>query len=137
VYTNRTGEFLSRFRVPGSQPGIYQIAARIQGVSYASARYTVASMAVLSVSVSSSPGVDTFTISGRRFVSHEKLVLLAFPVAGGNEPISIGNVRCGRHGRFTYVRAVASLPPGQYVLRALSTDTGSLQMADTFFSVIT
>jgi hypothetical protein len=137
VYTSRGGDFLSQFNVPGSQPGSYRILAEIQGVPIASARYTVISRAILSVDVVSANGTDTFTIVGRRFISHERLFILAIPMSGPGVPTELANVRCGRHGRFRLIRSIASLPPGQYDLRALSTDAGSLQIADTVFSVVT
>ena len=136
AYTDRKGNMSTDFSVPGSTPGIYQVMASVDGVAWAKARYTVTSDAALHVVVSSGAGGEMVRVSGKRFVSRLHLLLIVYPMFQGGPVLVLGRTQADRHGAFTFVQGSRQLIPGQYELRAWSTDALSAQMAEAFFQVI-
>lgn len=134
--TDAGGRLQSRFTVPGAAPGRYRIVASLNGVTYAAAAYTVISDASLTVQTSSYGKGARVTVRGQRFLSHLKLLLVAYPMDVRGKPILVGDARTNARGAFRFVTTLRKLPPGQYALRAWSQNALAAQMADTFFQVV-
>lgn len=133
--TTRRGRLASRFTIPASPPGTYNVLAEVNGVPYASARYTVVSMASLTANVIGAPGHELLTVRGTHFLPTLRLVLIAYPVATGARPMDMGVARTNSSGKLSYSH-LERLPSGQYILRAWSASALSSQMAETFFQVV-
>jgi hypothetical protein len=134
AYTDRKGNLWSRFTIPGSPPGLYQIVADIDGVPQAGARYRVVSAAHLSVQVTSTGRGELLQVWGAKFIPGTPLVLIVYPVVRGHPPLLIGTVRSGLHGRFQVRQVNRKLVPGQYILRVWSSETA--QTAEMPFQVV-
>ncbi len=133
--TTRHGRLSSRFTIPASTPGVYNVLAEVNGVPYASARYTVVSMASLSANVTGAPGHEYLVVHGNHFLPGLRLVLIAYPVGKGAKPVDVGTSRTNSAGKLSYSH-LERLPSGQYILRAWSASALSSQMAETFFQVV-
>jgi hypothetical protein len=136
VYSNGKGNFSASFSIPGSPPGFYQITAQVNGVSYASSRYSVISAAVLSVRVSARRKGERVVVRGRRFLPKLRLVLIAYPMVAGGKVQVFGSLKTAKNGSFKFLMVTRKLQPGQYLLEALSQSALSTQMSQTFFQVV-
>lgn len=136
VYSDGKGNFSSPFSIPGSPPGIYQVAAQVNGLRYASASYKVTSAAVLAVRVSSRRKGEQVGVRGQRFLPELRLVLIAYPMFAGGKVQVLGSVKTAKNGAFKFVMVTRTLRPGQYLLEALSQSALSTQMSQTFFEVV-
>lgn len=133
--TSARGTLRTRFTVPASPPGTYQVLANVNGVPYASARYRVVSLATLAAKVVGTGDNERMSVHGSRFLPDLRVVLIAYSVAKGPKPVVVGSAQTSASGRLAYSGHV-SFSPGQYVLRAWSTSGFSSQMAETFFEVV-
>jgi hypothetical protein len=112
------------------------VVASVNSVPYASARFLVTSKASLAVQVQPAGKGETLQVSGRRFLPHLRLLLVAYSMSANGHPIVLGAVQTDPRGRFAFVSSGRSFVPGQYVLRAWSADALSAQMAEAFFQVL-
>lgn len=135
VQTSRRGTLTTRFTLPASPPGEYDVLAEVDGVSYASAHYRVVSLANLRAEVRGTVEHERIVVHGTHFLPHLRLILVAYSVTKGSKPIVIGTSQTSESGKLSYTHPV-SLAPGQYALRATSTSGLSSQMAETFFEVV-
>jgi hypothetical protein len=133
--TGRHGRLWTRFTIPASPPGVYDVLAEVNGTTYASAHYTVVSMATLAANVTGGSRQQRLSVYGNHFLPGLRLALIAYPVGKGAKPVDIGTSRTSSSGKLSYSHPVR-LPTGQYILRAWSTSGLSSQMAETFFQVI-
>jgi hypothetical protein len=134
--TNRDGVLRTSFTIPASPPGTYRVVATVNGFTWASAEYRVRSAAVLSGSVAPAQHGERITIRGRHFLSHVKLLLVAYPMSARGKPIVIGTIDTDGTGAFSYAHTVPKLPLGQYVVRAWSQNAFAAEMAETFIQVV-
>lgn len=136
AYTDARGNFSTRFTIPGSPPGIYQIVANTNFYQYAAARYVVKSAAGLSVRITSAGKDEQVRVRGRQFIPHLKLLLIAYPLFSGGNSVLLGNAQADGKGSFTYSVVTPSLHTGEYFLRAWSADALAAQMAEAYFQVV-
>ncbi|MGH2442791.1 MAG: hypothetical protein ACRDFX_06470 [Chloroflexota bacterium] len=134
-WTTRKGTIATGFSVPASPPGSYRISLQVRGVSYATSVYRVTSHASLLVSVAPGSDGDTVRIRGKAFLHHSQLLLVAYLVTRHPKPILLGSSRSSSTGRFSFQLTTRKLAPGEYTLRAYSTNALAAQMAETYFQV--
>lgn len=134
--TGAGGGLRSSFTVPASPPGKYRILASVNGAIVARADYRVSSTATLSGKVTSVSRGEEIRLRGKHFLPHVKLLLIAYPMSEHAKPVVIGDVRSNGKGAFTYTRTLATLPLGQYAVRAWSQNAFAAQMAETFIQVV-
>jgi hypothetical protein len=135
IYTGPRGNIDVSYTVPMSAPGSYSLVAQINGVTYASARYQVASHASLNVTVTPQGGKDNLVVTGRHFIANFKLALVAYHTDGNQKPLVLGMIRASSHGRFVFHTTTTKLAPGQYILRSWAVSDLAAQMAETVFEV--
>lgn len=133
--TSRDGGLSTRFTIPASPPGVYAVLAEVNGIPYASAHYTVVSLANLTATVTGSPGNEYLSVHGNHFLPRLRLVLIAYPVGKGTRATYLGACRTSSSGTLSYSHR-ERLSSGQYILRVWSASALSSQMAETFFQVV-
>jgi hypothetical protein len=135
IYTGPHGNIDVSYTVPASPPGKYAVTAEVNGVRYTSTAYTVTSHATLTIAVVARGSGVLATVTGRHFVPHFKLALVAYPTVGKARPKVLGMVRASQRGSFLFRGSIKRLPPGQYILRSWSVSDLAAQMAETSFEV--
>lgn len=136
IWTGPHGVFTSSFVVPGAAPGAYVLRVEINGVTVASATYTVISRATLAAAATPNTAGDRVAVSGRHFVPRTRLLLVAYPLLHPKKAVILGRPRTDNRGALTFAVSTARLAPGQYVLRAYTVSAIAAQMAETYFQVV-
>jgi hypothetical protein len=121
--------------IPASAPGSYRVLLLVNGVPYAAAVYRVVSRASLGVHVVLTASGQTLVVSGTRFLPRLRLMLVAYAMFAGQQPVRIGLVQTDPQGKFALTRPLPNLPAGQYVLSAWALSALSAQVADAVFEV--
>jgi hypothetical protein len=135
AYSDKRGSLTAHFDLPGSPPGTYFVAAEVNGVRYAAARYRVTSAAVLTANATPSTHGEMVQVTGQKLLPGLRFLLIAYPVFRGSKPVSLGTITTDKHGRFHFGRSVQGLGAGEYVVRAWSANSLSAQTAEAFFAV--
>lgn len=109
---------------------------QLNGVTEASASYRVTSYANMTVAIVGSSQGESIQIQGRRFLGNLHVILIAYPLSTHARTVILGSVTTNGRGSFRLQRVTRKLVPGQYVVRAFSTDAVSAQMAEQFLEVV-
>jgi hypothetical protein len=136
AYTGAHGGLTARFTVPASPPGSYGIVARVDGIAYARATYRVMSSAVLAVTMAPASDGEELQATGRHFLPRARILLAAYPLFKGKKPLTLGVVETSQVGALSFRTVTRRLVPGEYVLRAWSVSSLTMQLAETYFQVV-